>query len=73
MTKIKGHGVSSGIAIAHIHHFKFTNISSFKQYASDKAFEVKRLENALKLAYAELEKLVQQAESKIGVEHAEIF
>src|SRR5690554_3599851 len=73
MIKIKGNGVSGGIAIAKLHHFKSSDLSAVKKYAPDKVAEIKRLEDALKVADKELETLIQQANTRIGEEHAMIF
>src|SRR5690554_4213171 len=73
MIKIKGNGVSGGIAIAKLHHFKSSDLSAVKIYAPDKVAEIKRLEDALKVADKELETLIQQANTRIGEEHAMIF
>jgi len=73
MIKIKGNGVSGGIAIAKLHHFKSSDLSAVKKYAPDKVAEIKRLEDALILADKELETLIKQATSRIGTEHAMIF
>ena len=55
MTKLKGNGVSSGIAIAKVHQFKLNNMFAMNKYATDKAFEIKRLGDALYKADKELE------------------
>ena len=73
MTKLKGNGVSSGIAIAKVHQFKLNNMFAMHKYATDKAFEIKRLGDALYKADKELENLTKQAEERIGDEHAQIF
>ncbi|WIF88930.1 phosphoenolpyruvate--protein phosphotransferase [Acholeplasma laidlawii] len=73
MTKLKGNGVSSGIAIAKVHQFKLNNMFAMNKYATDKAFEIKRLGDALYKADKELENLTKQAEERIGDEHAQIF
>ncbi len=73
MTTIKGIGVSGGIAIAKVHHFKQSSQSTLKRYTNDTVAEVKRLNDALKLADNELELLVDQARISIGEEHAQIF
>jgi phosphotransferase system enzyme I (PtsI) len=73
MTKIKGIGVSGGIAIAKVHHFKQISSASIKRLTKDTVAEVKRFDDALKLADFELEVLVDQARISIGEEHAQIF
>lgn len=73
MTKIKGIGVSGGIAIAKVHHFKQISSAILKRHTNDPVAEVKRLNDALKLANSELELLVDQARISIGEEHAQIF
>src|SRR5690554_2516586 len=73
MTKIIGNGVSGGIAIATLHHFKPATLHEFRQYAEDKHHEVNRLNHALKKADLELSTLIKQAETRIGIEHAQIF
>jgi len=71
--KLKGIGISKGIAIAKLHHFKPKSLTSFKTYATNQQEEVKRFESALKKGDAQLEKLVMQAKERIGDEHAQIF
>ncbi|HHX76451.1 MAG TPA: phosphoenolpyruvate--protein phosphotransferase [Acholeplasmataceae bacterium] len=71
--KLKGIGISKGIAIAKLHHFKPKSLTSFKTYATNQQEEVKRFESALKKGDAQLEKLVMQAKERIGEEHAQIF
>lgn len=71
--KLKGIGISKGIAIAKLHHFKPKSLTSFKTYATNRQEEVKRFESALKLGDAQLEKLIIQAKDRIGDEHAQIF
>lgn len=73
MIKLKGNGVSSGIAIAKVHQFKLNNMLSINKYATNKALEIKRLDEALIKADKELENLTKQAEERIGDEHAQIF
>ncbi|WP_025725253.1 phosphoenolpyruvate--protein phosphotransferase [Acholeplasma granularum] len=73
MKKIKGIPVSSGIAIAKIHHLNETLNVSSSRYATNKDYELLRLTEAIKDANFELEGLVEQASQRIGTEHAQIF
>lgn len=73
MQTLKGIAVSSGVAIAKIHHLAETTQMSLKKFSTDKNVELNRFNETIKEAVSQLELLTLQSKTKIGQEHAEIF
>ena len=73
MQTLKGMAVSSGVAIAKIHHLAETTQMSLRKFSTDKNLELVRFNETMKEAVSQLELLTLQSKTKIGQEHSEIF